>query len=402
MSTPRRGPLSTLPREVTVLVGVAFFVALGFGIVAPAIPLFARQFGVSKAAASAVISAFALARLGTAPFAGRLVNRYGERLMLATGIGVVAVSSALAGLAGSYWQLLVLRGVGGVGSILFTVSSASLLIRVTPGPQRGRAQGVYAGGFLLGSIAGPVLGAVTAFSLRAPFFVYAGTLVVAGGVGLVALRSSELGDRPDGQRESVLGLPEALGSRAYRAALASTLAGQWAVVGVRTAIVPLFVVEALHLRPGWTYTGFFVASAVSGLLLLPVGRYADTRGRRPVLVAGLVAGGCGLALLAVTSTLAGLLVAMVVLGGSGAALAVAPGAIVGDVVGGRGGTVVATYQMAGDVGAVLGPLAAGWLADGYGYPAAFAVAALVTVLPLGVVMAAPETVSRQAEEPVKV
>src|ERR1700710_3027962 len=58
-----RGPLRGLPVEVAVLSAVAFFVAAGFGIVAPAIPVFARSFGVSRTAAGAVISAFALMRL---------------------------------------------------------------------------------------------------------------------------------------------------------------------------------------------------------------------------------------------------------------------------------------------------------------------------------------------------
>ena len=38
----------------------------------------------------------------------------------------------------------------------------------------------------------------------------------------------------------------------------------------------------------------------------------------------------------------------------------------GDVVGGRGGTVVAVFQMSGDLGAVLGPVVAGWIADSCG------------------------------------
>ena len=46
--------------------------------------------GVGKAAAGAVVAAFALMRLLMAPFVGRLVNAAGERLLLATGIGVVA------------------------------------------------------------------------------------------------------------------------------------------------------------------------------------------------------------------------------------------------------------------------------------------------------------------------
>ena len=51
------------------------------------------------------------------------MNAFGERKILATGIGVVAVSSLLSGFAQAYWQLLVLRGAGGVGSVMFSVSA---------------------------------------------------------------------------------------------------------------------------------------------------------------------------------------------------------------------------------------------------------------------------------------
>ena len=49
--------------------------------------------------------------------------------------------------------------------------------------------------------------------------------------------------------------------------------------------------------------------------------------------------------------------------------------MLGDVVGGRGGTVVAGYQMAGDLGSLTGPLLAGALADTAGFGAAFGVTA---------------------------
>src|SRR6186997_2484322 len=103
--TSWRHPFAGLPREVAVLTAVAFAVAVGFGVVAPAIPVYAREFGVGRTAAGAVISAFAFMRLVSALGSGRLVNRIGERLVLALGIGIVAVSSALAGLAQSYTQL---------------------------------------------------------------------------------------------------------------------------------------------------------------------------------------------------------------------------------------------------------------------------------------------------------
>jgi MFS family permease len=387
-----------LPPEVRALTGVGFMVALGFGLVAPALPLFAREFGVGKAAAGAVVSAFALMRLVMAPFVGRLVNALGERVMLATGIGIVAVSSLLAGLAQSYWQLLVLRGAGGVGSIMFSVSAASLLIRVTPDHQRGQAQGVWAGSFLLGMIAGPAVGTVASLSLRAPFFLYAGTLVVAGLLGLGALRHSELA-APSATRTAPLELATALRNRAYLAALAASFAGDFALVGARSAILPQFVTDRLGLGSGWVYAAFLVVSVVSGVLLLPVGRVADTRGRRPVIVVGLLVGAAGFALLPSVPVAGGLLGAAVLLGIAGAADSVAPGAVMGDVVAGRGGTVVAVFQMSGDLGAVLGPVAAGWIADSGGYATSFAVSAAVCVLPLFVVLRAPETLRRAAPAP---
>jgi DHA1 family multidrug resistance protein-like MFS transporter len=391
--------LRGLPTEVRALSGVAFMVALGFGLVAPALPLFARQFGVGNAAAGAVVSAFALMRLAMAPFVGRLVNAFGERVMLATGIGIVAVSSALAGLAQSYWQLLVLRGIGGLGSIMFSVSAASLLIRVTPDHLRGRAQGVWAGSFLIGMIAGPAVGTVASFSLRAPFFLYAGTLVVAGVLGLGALRHSELAAR-NSVRTAPLDLRTALRSRAYLAALAASFAGDFALVGARSAILPQFVTSDLGLSSGWVYAAFLVVSIVAGALLLPVGRIADTRGRRPVIVVGLLVGAVGFIVLPSAPVAGGLLLAAVLLGVAGAADSVAPGAVLGDVVAGRGGTVVAVFQMSGDLGAVLGPVVAGWVADGAGYSAAFAVSAAVCAAPVLAVLAAPETLRRAASTPV--
>jgi MFS family permease len=386
--------LKELPHEVRALVGVGFMVALGFGLVSPAIPLFAREFGVGRTAAGAVISAFALTRLVAAPFVGRVVNAIGERIMLATGIGIVAVSSLLAGLAQDYWQLLVLRGAGGVGSIMFSVSAASLLIRVTPSHQRGRAQGVWAGSFLVGSIAGPALGTVASFSLRLPFFLYAGTLVVAGAIGLGALRHSEMAARQVSKAE-VLPLPIALRDRAYIGALVASFAGDFAVVGARVSIVPQFVTDRLHLGSGWVYAAFLLVSVISGAMLLPFGRIADTRGRRPVIIGGLALGAVGFALVPSVATLAGLLVAMVLLGVAGAADSVAPGAVLGDVVGNRGGTVVAVFQMAGDLGAVLGPVVAGAIADNHGYSPAFLISALVALTPLPFVAVARETLVRR-------
>ena len=69
-----RSPFRDLPREVSSLVAASFFVAVGFGIVMPAIPVFAKSFGVSNAQVGAIISAFALARFVSGLISGKLVS----------------------------------------------------------------------------------------------------------------------------------------------------------------------------------------------------------------------------------------------------------------------------------------------------------------------------------------
>jgi len=192
----RRTPyLAGLPRDVAVLSFVAFAVALGYGIAAPALPVYARTFGVSAFMASTVISGFALMRLLSAAPAGLMVDRFGERRIMSIGIWVVAGSSLLTALAQTFSQLLVLRGVGGIGSAMFTVSAMALLLRTAGPEQRGRASGAFQAGFLFGGVTGPAIGgAVTGISIRAPFVVYGFTLVVAG---LLAVRF--LSRAPDAQ-----------------------------------------------------------------------------------------------------------------------------------------------------------------------------------------------------------
>ena len=65
--------------------------------------------------------------------------------------------------------------------------------------------------------------------------------------------------------------------------------------------------------------------------------------------------------------------------------------MIGDLLGGRGGTLVAAYQMTGDIGAVAGPVVAGLLVDAASYQAAFAAAAAVLGLAAVLCVLAPET-----------
>jgi MFS family permease len=387
-----RGPFRGLPREVPVLTAVSFTVALGYGIVAPAIPAFARQFGVSTAAAAGVISAFALMRvLGALP-AGRLVDRFGEHMVVAAGIAVVAVSSVLAGLSQSFEQLIVLRGVGGLGSAMFSVGSQTLLLVSVPSGQRGRASGLYSGGFLLGGISGPAVGGlVAAWSLRAPFLLYGGLLVVPALIAAFGFRDPP--GRPGAARpvRPFAAIAAALRSSAFRAAASANLADGFAAVGVRSAIVPLFVRDVLHRSAVWTGVGFLMFAGLNAVMLLPGGRIADAVGRRPVIIAGCAASAGGMAMLALLPSVGGYLAGLAVVGLGSGLLDVAPSAMIGDIMPEQGGSLVASYQMAGDAGVVSGPVVAGFLVDTFSYAAAFAMAAVALGLAAVLGLFAPET-----------
>ena len=403
-------PFRLLPREVAVLAAVAFAVAVGFGIVAPAIPVFARRFGVGETAAGAVISAFAFMRFVSALAGGRMVERFGERVILSSGILIVAVSTGLSGFAQSYEQLLVLRGVGGVGSAMFTVSAIALLFRVVGGTSRGRATGLFQGGFLIGGLVGPAMGGVlTQLSLRLPFFVYAATLLVAGGIAAVFLAGARL--RPRGQAdgkssasaaevvEDPISVRQALQHPAYRAALAANFATGWALFGVRMSLIPLFVTQGLDDDVIWVGVGFVASSVTHAALLLTAGRYVDRVGRRPAMLRGGLVAAVSMVVLAFTSALPLYLLAMLMFGVGSAYLGTAPGAVVGDVMRGRGGRVVAVFQMASDLGAILGPLAAGQLVKSLSYPWAWSVTAGVLVVSVLMALRMPETLV--AEEPAR-
>ena len=386
-----------LPREIWVLVAASFVIAIGFGIVAPALPAFATSFNVGVTGAAAVISAFAFMRLLFTPAAGSLVQRRGERPVYLVGLIVVAISTGACAFAQSYWQLLVFRGLGGIGSTMFTISALALLVRMAPPGIRGRVTGLYATSFLLGTIAGPVIGGLlVGFGLRVPFLLYAAALLVAVAVVHTQLRHSTLAVAEGPDDRPALRLRDAWAHRTYRAAVASSFANGWAVFGVRVALVPLFVVDVLRSTPSLAGVALSVFAAGNAAALLFSGRVADARGRKPLAVTGLVLLGAGTLWLGFTTSTPPFLLACVVAGLGAGMLNPAQQASVADVIGsrGRGGPVLVGFQMASDVGGITGPLIAGFLADRFSYPAAFGLSGVIVLVAAAIWSRAPESLER--------
>jgi MFS family permease len=394
-----RSPFKDLPREVSILIAASFFVAVGFGIVMPAIPVFAKSFGVNNAAIGLMVSAFAIARFSSGLISGSLVDRFGERAVFSTGVFMVALFTFLAGLAQSYQQLLVFRTAGGLGSSMFSVAAGSVIMRAVDDNHRGRAQSVYQGSFLLGGIAGPAIGGLlSVISLRAPFFVYSILLLCSGIVAFFFLKGDHIGtSAPVSENLESTSISEALRMKPYLIALVLTFISTWIFFGLRASILPIFVTEELNSTTTVVGYGLTLSAVLQGVFLLRAGRFSDTKGRRAVAVIGANVVFVGVLLLTFSTHVWMFLASMAVIGFGGAFLATAPASIVGDVIRGRGGKVIAIFQMAGDAGMMVGPIIIGAISDVYSYRTAFGFSAAIFVIALVLVYQIPET--RNVEGP---
>ncbi|QOR47939.1 MFS transporter [Trueperella pecoris] len=395
-----------LPREIWVLVVAAVVVSLGYGIVAPVLPQFAKSFGVTTTAATVVVSAFAFMRLTFAPVSGSMSNKFGERAMFMLGAVIVAASSAGSGLAHTYVQLLVARALGGIGSVLFSVASMSLIMKLAPAHARGRASAAYGSGFLLGSILGPALGGVLApLGHRWPFFIYAMLLVAAALIVLAFVPSAADGHTPRrirpvraqvtpdesgnpqvtlehaGTRRPPMRVREALALRRFWIILLTAFAQGWTNFGVRVAVVPLLA-AGIPGAPTWLPGGALMAYATgSALSLMRAGYFSDVYGRKPTVVFGLLISGVFTVFMGVWDSAAFVLVASLMGGlGSGAIQPSQQGAVA-DIIGDRPGSkVVSFFQQSADLGQILGPIVAGVMIDYSGYLLAYAFSGAILIV----------------------
>ena len=377
----------------------SFFVAVGFGIVMPAIPVFAKSFGVNNAAIGLMVSAFAITRFCSGLISGTLVDKFGERAVFSTGVFMVSLFTFLAGIAQNYEQLLFFRAAGGLGSSMFSVAASSVILRSVSDDQRGQAQSVYQGAFIVGGMAGPAIGGLlSVISLRAPFFVYSILLFCSGVVALFFLKGDSIGaKKKNDSSEPSTTIREALAMPAYRIALVLAFIGTWVFFGMRASILPVFVTEELNSTTAVVGYGFAISAIVQGAILLRAGRFSDQKGRRAAAIIGANIVFVGVLLLTFSVNAWMFLLSMIVLGFGGAFLSTTPASMVGDVMKGKGGKVIAIFQMAGDAGMIFGPIIIGWISDVYSYRTAFGFSASIFLIALALVYKIPET--RNVEGP---
>ncbi|MGO9449685.1 MAG: MFS transporter [Candidatus Binataceae bacterium] len=153
-----------------VLFLTVFIDLLGFGIVIPFLPMFARQLGVSAFGIGWILAIYSLAQLLFAPILGRISDRVGRRPIIMIGLLGSSVSYFLYGFAHSFAVLLLSRAIH--GACAATVPTAQAYIADTTSEEgRARGMGLIGAAFGLGFVLGPGIGGVLGHaSLKVPVF----------------------------------------------------------------------------------------------------------------------------------------------------------------------------------------------------------------------------------------
>ena len=272
-------------RRLLVLVSTIILVdAMLFGALAPLVPGYADEFGLSKAGAGLLVGAFgAGALLGGVP-GGMAAARFGPKRAVLTGLVLLAVACFAFAAAEGPWTLGLARFLQGFSSTTTWAGALAWLTVAGPGERRGELLGTAFSAAVFGAIVGPMFGAVAdEVSIRATFAT----------VGLIALAlAAWAGTRPAAPAETrqESGVVRALRDPGF-------VGGLWLnmlpalLFGLMVVLVPL----RLDAR-GWSTLAIGAVFLAAGLLEAAVnpllGRFSDRRGRLLPIRVALVASAC--------------------------------------------------------------------------------------------------------------
>jgi DHA1 family multidrug resistance protein-like MFS transporter len=392
-------------RSVAAVIALALFINLGSGIVLPILPLYARSLGADYGQAGLLVGAYYFARLMSDLAAGAVLRRLGIRRAATAGLAVLAIGALLTGLSRNFpTALLFWAAAGAGGGTVFAAMYNALILGVAK-ERMARALSLFYGAFNGGVVAGGFLGGIVAgrFGLNVPLFCLA--LIAAGLAAVMARVLADPLPTPPRKVEEVeaptLTLPRKRGREnlfripGFGGAVISVFANLWMFGAVFNTLVPLFARDVLHLSTFGIGLLYAVSLAAEFAVYYPAGTWADTRGRRFVLVPSFALLAIATMILGWSSTVILFAVLMALLGVASGFAGVPPAAMLADVLpaheAARG---VATFRFGADLGYTLGPLVAGLTAASLGFKAAFISAGLPSLLALAVVTLGRETLRR--------
>ena len=289
-----------IDQRLAALMVVAFVSTLGEFLVVALLPVYAERYGATPFEVGALVSAFALAAMASAPLWGRLADRSGRRPALLLGLVVSAAGYLLFGVAQSLEVLLVARLVHGVGGGTVPVVFAYIADSVT-GERRAEGIGwvtaVTSSAAMIGPAVGSLAGQLHPAGAGAVAAAFSLAAAVFARIRLPESRPRREESDAEGARYSILG---AVGRVAVQPLRPLNLliwiyaAGQIGMAGM-TAIIGLYLGRRFGVDESNIGLFFFYLGGLSiAFRVLVLGWAVRRYGELNVLRAGAVSFGVGL------------------------------------------------------------------------------------------------------------
>jgi MFS family permease len=270
-------------RRLLLLASAVVFVdTVFYAAITPLLPTYVEQLDITKSQAGVLAAAYPAGTfLGALP-GGWLAARAGVRPTTLVGLALMAVTSVVFAFGNSLVVLDAARFVQGVAGAMTWAGALGWLIGEAPRERRGELIGSAMGVAIVGSLFGPVLGALAAE--LGPEAVFSSVGVVAVGLMAWALRTPARLPSP----------PPRLGALIETVRDRSVQLGIWLMIipglmfGTLNVLGPLRL-DALGAGTAAIAGCFLAASALEAVVAPVAGRISDKRGRRAPAIVGLAA-----------------------------------------------------------------------------------------------------------------
>ncbi len=350
-----------------------FLFAVGTGMIAPVLPLFARNLTESFQLIGWVLAADFLGQVVSDVPAGYLMERVGRKRGMILGLIIIGVATGLIFLVTAVWQLFVLRVIAGFGVSMYSVARHAWLADGVDVSARGRAIAVIGGVFRGGKVVGPLIGGTVAvtFGQRPTFILF--TLILLVPIMILVLRTDpnlaaeqKQQDEKNRKNESHLkDFGDILRNYGHIIIPAGTGAFFAQMVrSARTVILPLFAAVNLGLNEQQIGTILATSSLIDTILFPLAGYLMDRYGRKYAIVPSFVFQGIGVLFIAMSTGYWGLMFAACLIGlgngiSSGTMMTLSADLSPKES---RGG-FLGLWRLIGDAGFASAPLIVGAIAD---------------------------------------
>ena len=351
---------------------------LGFGLITPVMPAYARSFNLDPSDIGLVIGSYGFARFIANVPAGQIAERRGRRTVLIIGTLITSIASALIATADSLPQLLAYRLLAGLGAATVITGGQIMVGDIATPANRGRMLSTYQGFFLVGVGLGPTPGGLLAdyFGLRAPFIAYAIFSIAACALAMLFIRETKPSEATRAAAAAAVppgvGMPSSLMGTLFSVPFLLIGFISFAQFVGRTGaiftVVPLLGREQLHFSASQIGYALTLINVLNMLTIYFSGMFADRFGRKLTIAPAMVVGGLGIALFAYAGSYPMFLLAAAIWGFGYGIAGTSPLAYVADFAPADArARVIGYFRTVSDGGYIVGPIVLGAIADRYGY-----------------------------------